>query len=409
MARSREFDALTPFVSVSPAIAGRERAELLREGISEALLANLSRGFLESEERFRQIVEGLHDVIWLTNPGGTQLYFVNAAYERIWGTPRAEMYENPMAFLESVHPDDRERVRAAIGAQPYGSYDVEFRIVRPAGDIRWVWSRGYPVRDGNGEIYRVGNIIEDITERRQIVESHERLVRGFTHDIKNPLGAADGYLALLEMGIYGPVLAAQSESLGRARAAIRNALTLITQLLDIERAQSGQLAIHWALTDVDAISSDIVRGFRAAADAKRLRLEQLPHRADDSVVIESDPTLVRQILANLVSNAVKYTQPDGHVTVRAHATDGAALNRAGPWIGIEVADDGPGIPYAKQDMLFREFARFDAGAAEGSGIGLAISQRLAAMLGAVITFTSEPGVGSTFTLWLPVDPPIAAV
>jgi PAS domain S-box-containing protein len=405
MARPRESDAVTAFVTVDPAPVGRERREL-REGISTALQANLSRGFLESEERFRQIVEGLHQVVWLTDPEGTQLYFVNAAYDQLWGTPRDAMYANPNVYMESVHPDDRERVRQAIAMQPPGSHDLEFRLVRPTGDIRWVWSRGYPVRDAEGDVYRVGNVIEDITERRQISQSHERLVRGFTHDIKNPLGAADGYLALLEMGIYGPMSPPQAESLGRARVAIRTALTLITQLLDIERAQSGQLAIHWALTDVDDIADDIVRGFRAAANAKRQRLEQMPHRADDSLVIESDPALVRQILANLVSNAVKYTQPDGHVTVRARAAEGASAPRAGKWIGVEVADNGPGIPLAKQGLLFREFARFDPSAAEGSGIGLAISQRLASMLGAVITFTSTPGVGSTFTLWLPVDPPV---
>ena len=90
MARPRESDAVTAFVSVDPALVGRERREL-REGISTALQANLSRGFLESEERFRQIVEGLHQVVWLTNPEGTQLYFVNAAYEQLWGTPRDAM------------------------------------------------------------------------------------------------------------------------------------------------------------------------------------------------------------------------------------------------------------------------------------------------------------------------------
>jgi PAS domain S-box-containing protein len=405
MPRSREFDALTPWASVDSAISTRDRAALLREGISDALVANLRRGFLESEERFRQIVEGLHDVIWLTNPSGTQLYFVNAAYEQIWGLSRDAMYANPMAYMDSVHPDDQDRVRRTIGTHP-GTHDIEFRIVRPSGDIRCVWSRGYPVFDADGEIYRIGNIIEDITERRQIVQSHERLVRGFTHDIKNPLGAADGYLALLEMGIYGPMSAPQTESVGRARATIRTALTLIMQLLDIERAQSGQLAIHWQLTDVDAIAKEIVQGFRGAANARRLQLELLPHRADDSLVLESDPALVRQIIANLVSNAVKYTQPDGHVAVRVRVADETGVPPPGRWLGVEVADDGPGIPLAKQRMLFREFARFDPNAAEGSGIGLAISQRLAGMLGAVITFTSTPGEGSNFTLWLPLDPPV---
>jgi signal transduction histidine kinase len=260
------------------------------------------------------------------------------------------------------------------------------------------------VLDAEGRIYRVGSVVEDITENRQIIKSHERLIRGFTHDIKNPLGAADGHLALLEMGIHGDVTEQQAESLRRARGAIRAALDLIAQLLKIERAQSGQVEIHRERFDLAALTSYAAEEFRAAAAAKRLDLELLPSRPGDSLVIETDPALVRQILANLISNAVKYTQSGGHISVRAHVASDAETPRRGRWMAVDVADNGPGIPLAKQGMLFHEFARFDAGAAEGTGIGLAISQRLAGVLGASITFTSTPGVGSTFTLRIPDDP-----
>lgn len=379
----------------------REHPSRSQEEISDAFRANLERGCLESEERFRQIVEGLNDVVCLTNAGGTQVLFVNAAYDRIWGRPRERLYANPLAYLEGVHPDDRQRVRDAMAAQPRGSHSIEFRVVRPTGEVRWVWSRGYPVLDAEGRIYRVGSLVEDITENRQIIESHERLIRGFTHDIKNPLGAADGHLALLEMGIHGDVPEQQAESLRRARGAIRAALDLIAQLLKIERAQSGQVEIHRERFDLAALTSYAAEGFRAAAAAKRLDLELLPARPGDSLVIETDPALVRQILANLISNAVKYTQSGGHISVRAHVASDAETPRRGRWMAVDVADNGPGIPLAKQGMLFHEFARFDPGAAEGTGIGLAISQRLAGVLGATITFTSTPGVGSTFTLWIP--------
>jgi PAS domain S-box-containing protein len=385
-------------------VLAREHPSRLQEEISDALRANLERGCLESEERFRQIVEGLNDVVCLTNARGTQVLFVNAAYDRIWGRPRERLYANPLAYLEGVHPDDRQRVRDAMAAQPHGSHSIEFRVVRPTGEVRWVWSRGYPVLDAEGRIYRVGSVVEDITENRQIIESHERLIRGFTHDIKNPLGAADGHLALLEMGIHGDVPEQQAESLRRARGAIRAALDLVAQLLKIERAQSGQIEIHRERFDLAALTRYAAEEFRAAAAAKRLDLELLPSRPGDSLVIETDPALVRQILANLISNAVKYTQPGGHISVRAHVASDAETPRRGRWMAVDVADNGPGIPLAKQGMLFHEFARFDPGAAEGTGIGLAISQRLAGVLGASITLTSTPGVGSTFTLWIPDDP-----
>ena len=382
----------------------REPRSRLQEEIPDARRANVERGCLESEERFRQIVEGLNDVVCLTNAGGTQVLYVNAAYDRIWGRPRETLYANALAYLEGVHPDDRQRVRDAMAAQPRGNHSIEFRVVRPSGEVRWVWSRGYPVLDAEGKIYRVGSVVEDITENRQIIESHERLIRGFTHDIKNPLGAADGHLALLEMGIHGDVPERQAESLRRARGAIRAALDLIAQLLKIERAQSGQVEIHREQFDLAALTSYTVEEFRAAAAAKRLELEVLPVRPGDALMIETDPALVRQILANLISNAVKYTQSGGHISVRARVACEAEALWRGRSMAVDVADNGPGIPLAKQSMLFREFARFDPAAAEGTGIGLAISQRLAVVLGASITFTSTPGVGSTFTLWLPEDP-----
>lgn len=369
----------------------------------EALDANLDRGYLESEERFRQIVEGLRDVVWLTNANATRVVFVNAAYEEIWGDPRELLYSDPLAFLARVHPDDMAMVRESLSSAFDASHDVEFRIVREEGDVRWVCSRGYPVYDRDGRLHRLGTIVEDITERHRITESHERLVRGFAHDIKNPLGAADGYMALLEMGIHGDLTEQQGESVRRARASIRTALGLVVQLLEIERAQSGHLAIKSAISDIEEITREAASQFSSAAMAKNIELELLPTRVGDSLTVDTDPGLVRQILANLISNAVKYTQAGGHVSIRAHVASDNQAPWPGRWIAVEVADDGPGIPEAKHAMLFREFTRFDPGAAEGTGIGLAISQRLAFALGATITFTSTAGVGSTFTLWIPTE------
>ena len=222
---------------------------------AQALQANLERGFLEGEEQYRQILEGLSDVVFLTNASGTRVLYVNAAFEEVWGRPRAMLYSDPLALLAGVHPDDRPRVSEAMAACPTDSCEHEYRVVRPAGDVRWVWSRCYPVFDRDGRLYRFGNIIEDVTEKRQIIESHERLVRGFTHDIKNPLGATDGYLALLEMGIHGQLGSPQEETVHRARRSIRAALDLVVQLLDIERAQSGQLDLRREHVDLEGVTS----------------------------------------------------------------------------------------------------------------------------------------------------------
>jgi PAS domain S-box-containing protein len=380
-----------------------------RYEVAAALQANLERGFLESDAQFRQILEGMHDVVSLTNATGSELLFVNEAYERLCGQSRAALYASPLAFLDCVHAEDLAAVRVAMTMPTRATHDIEFRIVLPDGDVRWVWSRGFPVRSPDGEVVRIVTVAEDVTERRRVVESHRRLVRGFTHDVKNPLGAADGYLALLEMGVHGELPERQAEVIRRARRCISTAHDLVVQLLEIERADAGQLVIERARVDLGAIARDTVGEFRAPAAAKRQRLALLPSRPGDSLIVATDPARVRQILANLVSNAVKYTQPDGHISVRAHVASDAEAPWPGRWLAVDVIDNGPGIPLAKQGMLFREFTRFDPGAAEGSGIGLAISQRVAFALGATITFTSTPGLGSTFTLWLPGAPLPAGV
>lgn len=378
---------------------------------SAILVANLTRQFRDGEERFRQISEAIQDFVWLSDTRFRRYLFANEAYERIWGRPRAGLYADPGALFDGVHPEDRDRVRHAFSNLQTGPHDIEFRVEQPSGHVRWVWSRAFPVRDTRGDVYRIAGIAEDITEQKSVNESRLRLIRGFTHDVKNPLGAADGHLALLEDGVKGALSEEQLESVTRGRRSIRAALNLVMQLLDIARAEVGQLQVQREPTDVAQLAGEIVEEFRASAAAKNLSVTlDLPASNQETsghgsgLVVESDPARVRQVLANLVSNAVKYTPTAGRIAVTA----GFALNGSRPthekWVAVTVSDNGPGIPYEKQNMLFREFARFNPTAAHGSGIGLAISQRIARALDATITFTSKPGSGSAFTLWLPADP-----
>lgn len=365
---------------------------------------SVSQRHSESDERFLQLAEALQDVVVLSSADYSELLFVNAAYEQIWGRPRSEMYANPMAFLDGVHPHDRDRVRTALRTQPGGGADLEFRVVRPDGGVRWVWARTFAVRDEDGSIERLAGIAEDITDRKRVLESHTRLIRGFTHDVKNPLGAADGLLSLLEMGLRGSLTDEQIDLITRARRSIKAGLGLIGQLLDIERAQSGQLQLVWEPFDLAAATREVVAEFAPAADLKNLSLAlALPAGSEEALVLYSDRARVRQILANLISNGVKYTAPGGHVSVQVRCVEGADAPGLGEWMAVSIEDDGAGIPEDKQHLLFREFTRFNPEAAEGSGVGLAISDKLARALDGTIAFKSALGIGSTFTLWLPKD------
>jgi PAS domain S-box-containing protein len=253
--------------------------------------------------------------------------------------------------------------------------------------------------------FRKVHLLEDSEQKREeleeVMESRVRLIRGFSHDVKNPLGAADGFLDLIESGVITDP-EKRASSLTRARRAIRSALGLINDLVELARAEAGQIEITPEPVDVRSVATEMTEEYRAQAAAKGLALDC--HMPDEFPLVESDASRLRQILGNLISNAVKYT-PDGRIDVRvmSRARDGGSA--AAECVAVDVSDTGMGIPEEKQHLLFREFTRLDPEATHGAGLGLAISRRVAQALRGDITFRSEPGRGSTFTLWLPLKGP----
>ncbi|HEX2219630.1 MAG TPA: HAMP domain-containing sensor histidine kinase [Gemmatimonadales bacterium] len=236
-------------------------------------------------------------------------------------------------------------------------------------------------------------------ELETVSESKARLTRGFSHDVKNPLGAVDGYLALLEQGIPDPPTDSQRTFIEKARGSVAAALNLIEDLLEIERASTGNIRVERKPTDLREVVRQAADEYRVQAEAKGLDLV-----VDLSAVVPVIPTdriRVRQVLGNLISNAVKYT-PAGTISVRMDQRVDAERPEAGEGIAIEVSDTGIGIPPEKRHLVFQEFTRFEPGAAKGTGIGLAISHRIVQALGGELRLDSPPGRGSRFTLWIPL-------
>jgi PAS domain S-box-containing protein len=133
----------------------------------------------ESEDRFRQLADRINDVFWINEPDGPRMVYVSPAYESIWGRSCASLYERPMSYLDAVHPDDRDRVRRAYDRIVGGSTTAEeYRVIRPDGTIRWIWDRGFPIKDQQERVVRLAGLAEDITDRRQseqaLRESEER-------------------------------------------------------------------------------------------------------------------------------------------------------------------------------------------------------------------------------------------
>jgi PAS domain S-box-containing protein len=251
--------------------------------------------------------------------------------------------------------------------------------------------------------FRRIQLLEESERRREelerVTESRARLMRGFSHDLKNPLGAAESHAQILAEGVLGDLSAQQLESVQRIRSSIRDSLDLIQELLELARAESGQITLECTHTDVAAIAREAAQDFDAQATEAGIELHI---KTQEAVFVDTDPRRVRQVLHNLISNGVKYGA-DGKVIVTVEAKERGPAGRTGEWIALSVTDTGPGIAEEEQKHLFQEFARLDSEAPHGTGLGLAISRHIARLLGGDITLESEPARGSTFTLWLPAS------
>jgi PAS domain S-box-containing protein len=198
-----------------------------------------------SEERFRELAESIREVFWLSDVVGRQMIYVSPAYEVIWGRPCTPVQAVPREWAASLHPDDRERVvRASRALHLAGDYDLEYRIVRPDGAVRWIHDKAFPVRDASGRVVRVAGVAEDVTERRELeaqfrqaqkMEAVGRLAGGVAHDFNNVLSVISGYADL----VSGDLLPGDPmfEDVGQIQRAAARAAGLTRQLLAFSRQQ----------------------------------------------------------------------------------------------------------------------------------------------------------------------------
>jgi nitrogen-specific signal transduction histidine kinase len=236
-----------------------------------------------------------------------------------------------------------------------------------------------------------------------------------SHEIRTPINAVMGYLELLDLETDGPLTSGQRQHLARARASARHLLELVTEVLDFSRIEADQVSVgRTAFRIGDAVGAALGL-VNPQARARGLEITDAVSGYAAGLAAWGDESRVRQILINLLANAVQFTQPRGgeagRVTVSAGtattASPDARLTGDGPWVYIRVEDTGAGIPSDRLQPIFEAFVQVDMTLTRehgGTGLGLAISRRLARLMGGEVTVRSEVGIGSTFFLWLPAAP-----
>lgn len=373
-----------------------------------------------AEERFSRIIAIAAEAI-ISVDEAQRIILFNEGAEHIFGYAKDEIVGLPLTVLlpERARAVHEHHVRA-FGESPEVARRMgqrhEIAGRRKDGEEFPAEASISKLEVGGERVYTV--VLRDITEARnaataqenllkavmEATEARSRLIRGITHDVKNPLGSADGYAQLLELELRGKLLPEQAKLVAGVRRGIQGALGMITDLLNLSQAKSGGLPVNRQPADLAALADEAVEDARAAADAAG---HVLVRDGLASVPVCTDPVRVREVLGNLLSNAIKYTPAPGHVTVRTEAvSDGPYPGR---WVAAHVHDSGPGIPLAERERVFSEFHRLHtADQTSGHGLGLAISRLIARLLDGDLTVSGEPGQGATFTLWLPADPENAA-
>jgi PAS domain S-box-containing protein len=387
-----------------PALVGGMAIDITERQRAEATLA-------ESEARFRQLAENINEVFWLADPQTTQILYVSPAYERVWGRSCQSLYERPQSFLDAVHPEDRERARvAALEKHSRGeATDVEYRIVRPDGSVRWVRDRGFPIKDAAGRVYRFAGLAEDVTEKKEAEEAlkeadrrKDEFLAMLAHELRNPLAPITNSVQVLNLlGPRDPRLQYARDTIGRQA---RHLARLVDDLLDVSRLSTGKVKLRKEPVELAAVLARAVETSRPLLDARRHELTvAVP---DEPVWVEADATRLAQVVSNLLNNAAKYTEDGGRVAL--------AVGREGGEAVIRVRDTGVGIPAEMLGEVFDLFVQVDRGldrAHGGLGIGLTLVKSLAEMHGGRVTAHSDgPGRGSEFVVRLPAlaGPPRAA-
>ena len=405
----------TTALLLSAAIAERRTIERRHRQSAEELRRR--------EVEVQRILETLRenrDVLSLAMRGGsmgawsrnlvTNAVWWSRELEEIVGLEPGGFSRTEAGFFDILHPDDRPVVRHAVDSavEARSDYVVEFRFQHANGEWRWMEGRGRAVYAEDGAPKTLYGLGIDVTARKRAeaalreakddAESANRLKDQFlatlSHELRTPLNAILGYARMLQTDAIAPEKRQQAFEIIARNAIVQN--QLIEDLLDISRITRGQVRLEPTPVPLAAVLREAVEVVRPSADARRISLDvDLDPSAGP---VNADAARLQQVFWNLLTNAVKFTDPGGRVV--------ATLRRVDDVIEVSVMDSGIGISSDFLPFVFEPFRQADARPARvhgGLGLGLAISRELVELHGGTIAAASDgPGTGATFTVRLPV-------
>jgi PAS domain S-box-containing protein len=332
----------------------------------------------------------------------------NLRHDQIFGFESLQPDWGQEIFLTRVVPEDREAVKQSFEkAFATGDFSMECRIIREDKSIHWIFAQGRVFRNDKGDAVRMMGTLADVTERKRgeeaIVRAKEEAERvskfkdqflsTMSHELRTPLNAVLGFSDLLADERYGPLNDRQRRYVSHIHTGGKHLLKLISDILDLSKIEAGKMELTRENVSIASAFGEVLSALQPLADKKSQALRQ---KVETGLQVRADAMRFKQVLTNLVGNAIKFTPEGGRIEL--------AARQENDQVRIEVRDNGPGIPPEQREQIFEAFFRLaqTGTATEGTGLGLAITARLVELHGSKLEIESQPEEGACFYFSLPL-------
>lgn len=401
-------------------ITERKKAEAERRELQNQLMktqkyeAELSLAITQSQlQRVAENIPGLVYQFVLHSDGTQSITYIGARCREFFGVDPEEMLEDADVFRQCIEPEDVNAVREKVAesARTLERLDLEYRVAVPDRGIRWYNEIGQPQLQSNGDIVWDG-VLLDVSDRREVELANEVLAKAtrtkdlflanMSHELRTPLSAILGMTEGLKQGLYGQTTERQMKTLSVVEESGLHLLELINEILDLVKIETGKTSLKLSQINVTQLCNSCLD--LVSPQARRKQIELSFNAAWNPPTLLADETRLRQILINLLGNAIKFTPEGGEVTLKVELLSDQPYSLGKDTLRLTVSDNGIGIEPSHIESLFEPFKQVDSSLSRkypGAGLGLALVKQFVTLHSGTVNVESQPGKGSRFIVDLP--------